>query len=42
MKIEVKVIPQSKKNLVKPEGNSLKIYVKAPAVEGKASSGSTG
>ena len=36
MKIQVKVIPQAKRNCVKPQENGLKIYLTAPAVEGKA------
>lgn len=34
--IEVKVFPGAKKNLLKEEGGLLKIYLKAPPVEGKA------
>ena len=36
MKIEVKVNPGAKKNLIKQEGAVFKIYLTAPAVEGKA------
>jgi uncharacterized protein (TIGR00251 family) len=41
MKIDIKVIPGAKKNLVKQEqdmwqGDSWKVYVSAPAVDGKA------
>jgi len=34
--ITVKVIPQAKKSLVKKEEGLLKVYIRAPAVEGKA------
>ena len=34
--IEAKVIPNARKNEVSPEGEGFKVYVKAPAVEGKA------
>lgn len=33
---EIRVCPGAKKNLVKEEGGSLKIYVTAPADEGRA------
>jgi len=36
MKIDVKVIPGAKKNCIKSEGASLKIYLTAPPVDGKA------
>ncbi len=36
MKIDIKVIPSSKKNFIKQEGEAYKIYLTAPAVEGKA------
>lgn len=36
MKINIKAIPGAKKNLVKKDGDSLKIYLTAPAVDGKA------
>jgi len=37
MIIEIKVIPGAKKNFIKPvEGQVTKVYVRAPAVEGKA------
>ena len=36
MKITVKVIPQAKKNMLKEEGALWKIYLTAPAVEGRA------
>jgi len=36
MKINVKVIPAAKKSLMKQEGNLWKIYLNAPAVDGKA------
>ena len=34
--IDIKVVANAKKNLVKEEGNALKVYVSAPAVDGKA------
>ncbi|MDZ7262015.1 MAG: DUF167 domain-containing protein [candidate division KSB1 bacterium] len=34
--IEVKVIPNARKNQVSEEGRGLKVHVKAPAVGGKA------
>ncbi|MCK5215934.1 MAG: YggU family protein [Candidatus Omnitrophica bacterium] len=36
MVIDVKVIPGAKKNIVKNEGKGLKVYVTAPADDGKA------
>ena len=36
MKIDVKVIPGAKRILVKQEGALWKIYLNAPAVDGKA------
>ena len=36
MIIKVKVIPSAKKNLIKKEGEILKVYLTAPAVDGKA------
>ena len=36
MIIETKVIPNAKKDLIKEEGGLYKIYLHAPAVEGKA------
>jgi len=36
MKIDVKVIPAAKKSLMKQAGNWWKIYLNAPAVDGKA------
>jgi len=36
MKIEVKVIPKAKQNLIKQEGSLYKVYLTAPAVDGKA------
>ena len=36
MKLHVKVIPGAKKNLIKEENGMFKIYLHAPAVEGKA------
>ncbi len=34
--IEVKIIPNSKKNLITQEDKRLKIHITAPAVDGKA------
>jgi hypothetical protein len=36
MKIDLKVIPAAKRNAFKQEGESIKIYLTAPAVDGKA------
>ncbi len=36
MKIEVKVIPNAKNNLIKEDSSVLKVYITAPAVDGKA------
>ena len=36
MTIDVKVIPQAKKTLMKEAGGIFKVYLKAPAVDGKA------
>jgi len=36
MQINVKVTPGAKKNLIKKEGHLYKVYLTAPAVEGKA------
>ena len=36
MKVEVKVIPGAKKEMAREEGGLLKIYLTAPAVDGKA------
>jgi len=36
MKLDLKVIPGAKKNFFKKEGDLVKIYLTAPAVEGKA------
>lgn len=36
MKINVKVVPNAKRNLIKQEENVLKVYLTAPAVDGKA------
>ena len=36
MIIEAKIIPGAKKNFIKTEGGILKIYLTAPAVDGKA------
>jgi len=35
-KIEVKVIPGARRELIVTEGDRLKVYLVAPAVEGKA------
>lgn len=34
--IEVKIIPNARKNSVEEEGSRYKVYVMAPAVDGKA------
>lgn len=36
MKIDVKVIPAAKRSLIKKEGDAWKVYLNAPAVDGKA------
>lgn len=36
MIIQVKVVPNAKKPLVKKDGEEYRVYVTAPAVEGKA------
>ena len=36
MKINIKVIPGAKKNLMKEENGSCKVYLTAPALEGRA------
>ncbi len=36
MKIDLKVVPGAKRNAFKQEGESIKIYLTAPAVDGKA------
>ena len=36
MKIEIKVTPNAKKTLIKQEEGLYKIYLQAPAVDGKA------
>ena len=36
MKIDLKVIPGARKNLWKEEAGQIKIYLTAPAVDGKA------
>jgi hypothetical protein len=36
MKIDVKVIPAAKRNCIKQEGGLWKVYLNAPAVDGKA------
>jgi len=34
--LKVRVVPQAKKNALKPEKDRLKVYLTAPALEGKA------
>jgi len=36
MKIKVKVVPRAKKELIEQNESGLKIYLRAPAIEGKA------
>ena len=36
MHLNIKVVPSAKKNLLKNSGSVLKIYLKAPAIDGKA------
>ncbi|MBU4333798.1 MAG: DUF167 domain-containing protein [Candidatus Omnitrophica bacterium] len=36
MIIDIKVIPQAKKNQIKQENDIVKVYLTAPAVDGKA------
>ncbi len=36
MEIEVKVIPAARRNAIRQEGGCYKIYLTAPAVDGKA------
>ncbi|MBN1870367.1 MAG: YggU family protein [Candidatus Omnitrophica bacterium] len=36
MNIEIKVIPNAKKNMMKEEDGAWKIHLQAPAVDGKA------
>lgn len=36
MKIDLKIIPSAKKELIKSEGPVWKVYLTAPAVDGKA------
>ena len=36
MKLEIKVIPGAKRSLWKQEGDLIKVYLTAPAVEGRA------
>lgn len=36
MKLTVRVMPSAKRNLIKEEDGVLKVYLTAPAVEGKA------
>lgn len=35
-KVEVKVIPNAKRTAIKTEGSLLKVYLTAPALEGRA------
>jgi len=37
MKIEAKIIPAAKRNAICQEGQQYKVYLTAPAVDGKAS-----
>ena len=36
MQVDIKAIPNARKNLIKRTGKSLKVYVTAPACNGKA------
>ena len=36
MRLEVKVIPNAKANFIKKEDNIFKVYLTAPAIDGKA------
>jgi len=36
MQLDIKVIPGAKRNAIKAEGVPVKVYLTAPAVEGKA------
>ena len=36
MRLDVKVVPQAKKNMFKQDGSLSKVYLTAPAVDGKA------
>lgn len=36
MKLQVKVIPAAKKNLIRQEADGIKVYLTAPAADGKA------
>ena len=36
MKLSIRVVPQAKRNMVKQEEGVLKVYLTAPAIEGKA------
>ncbi len=36
MKIDVKVVPNAKKEIVKKEGEIWKVYLRVPPIEGKA------
>jgi len=39
MKIDIKVVPGAKKDLIKEENGQIKVYLTAPAVDGKANKG---
>jgi len=36
MKLQIKVIPGAKRNLFKEQGDTIKVYLTAPALEGRA------
>lgn len=36
MRLEIKVVPSAKRNMIKAEGSPVKVYLTAPAVDGKA------
>lgn len=36
MRLEVKVVPSAKKNMIKLDTSPVKVYLTAPAVDGKA------
>ena len=36
MRLDIKVVPRAKRNLIKKENMTIKVYVTSPAVEGKA------
>jgi uncharacterized protein (TIGR00251 family) len=41
MNLTIRVIPGARKNMVKEEAGRLKVYVTAPAIEGKANEACT-